>query len=49
MRLVQRYLTDLLNLFLYDPEEPNQLWPWWRVGLVVGLVVAVFWVFGSLA
>ncbi|MBK9177626.1 MAG: hypothetical protein IPM46_15115 [Flavobacteriales bacterium] len=40
MLLLQRYLSDFLNLFFppEDSEGPGALWPWWKLGMVFGLL-----------
>ena len=40
MRYLQRGLSDLLNLFIHDPDDPEHLWPWWELGLYGGIVGA---------
>jgi hypothetical protein len=40
VRLRQLYLSDYLNLF-FPPEDPTgleALWPWWKLGVVLGLL-----------
>ena len=43
MRTLQRLLSDLLNLFFYDPEEPHQLWGWWKIIWVLAVMVGLGW------
>ena len=43
LRLLQQYLSDLLNLFFppENPEGPEALWPWWKLGLFLGLLSGI--------
>ena len=27
----KRLLSDLLNLFFHNPEDPHHLWSWWKI------------------
>lgn len=39
--MLQRWLSDLLNLFFPDADAPDELWSWWAVGGLVAVAVAV--------
>ena len=40
LHLLQQYLSDLLALFFppENPEGPEALWPWWKLGMILGLL-----------
>ena len=43
MRTLQRLHSDLLNLFLHDPEDPHQLRGWWKIIGVLAVMVGLGW------
>jgi hypothetical protein len=34
----QRWISDFLNLFFRDLDEPHRLWSWSDIAVVLGLV-----------
>ena len=42
MRHLQRWLSDVFNLFVRDQADPERLWPWWELCLYGGVVVGCF-------
>lgn len=49
MRTLQRWLSDLLNLFFPDHEDPEGLWTWPALLGVLGLLGLLGWLFISVA
>jgi len=43
VRLLQGYLSDLLNLIFppEDPTGPEAIWPWWKLGWMLGVLGVV--------
>jgi len=46
---LQRWLSDLLNLFFREPDDPEKLWPWGRLAFFLGLLVLGGWLVASVA
>jgi hypothetical protein len=38
MTVLQIWLSDFLNLFFRDLDEPHRLWSWSDIAVVLGLV-----------
>jgi len=41
VRMLQRWLSDLLNLFFPDADAPDKLWSWCAIGGMVAAAIAV--------
>lgn len=42
MRIIQRALSDVLNIFFHDYTDPERLWPWWELFIYAGVLVGIF-------